>query len=61
MFNPLIRSRLRDAIGRTVLCGDAMEQTKAGSGLKYMFFDSDLYREMAQRAFLAPLGSQGAG
>ena len=60
LFNPLVRSRLRDAIGRTVLCGDAMEQTKAGAGHKYMFFDSDLYREMAQRAFLAPLGSNGS-
>lgn len=32
IFNPFVRTRLRDAIGRTVLCGDAMEQTKAGSG-----------------------------
>jgi len=23
IFNPFVRSRLRDAIGRTVLCGDA--------------------------------------
>lgn len=59
MFNPFVRSRLRDAIGRTVLCGDAKEQTVAGSGVKYMFFDSDVYRETAQRAFLSPLGSQG--
>ena len=59
LFNPFIRSRLRDAIGRTILCGDAKEQNAAGSGVKYMFFDSDVYRETAQRAFLSPLGSQG--
>lgn len=47
MFNPFVRSRLRDSIGRTVLCGDAKEQTVAGSGVKYMFFDSDVYRETA--------------
>lgn len=23
MFNPFVRSRLRDAIGKTVLCGDS--------------------------------------
>ena len=59
IFNPFVKSRLRDAIGRTVLCGDAKEQAIAGSGVKYMFFDSDVYRETAQRAFLSPLGSQG--
>lgn len=59
MFNPGMRSRLRDAIGRTILCGDTKEQTKAGSGYKYMFFDSDVYRECAQRAFLTALGAPG--
>lgn len=59
VFNPFMRSRLRDAIGRTILCGDQMEQQKSGAGHKYMFFDSDVYREMVQRAFLSPLGSQG--
>ena len=32
IFNPFVRSRLRDAIGRTVLCGDSAEHIKAGSG-----------------------------
>ena len=32
VFNPLVRSRLRDAQGRTVLCGDAAEHVKAGAG-----------------------------
>lgn len=46
VFNPFMRSRLRDAIGRTILCGDQAEQYKSGAGHKYMFFDSDAYREM---------------
>jgi hypothetical protein len=32
LFNPYVRSRLRDAIGRTVLCGNADEHVKSGSG-----------------------------
>lgn len=59
IFNPFVKSRLRDAVDRTVLCGDQREQIKAGSGAKYIFFDSDVYRERCQRAFLSPLGSPG--
>ena len=47
IFNPFVRSRLRNEQNRTVLCGDAMEKVKAGSGKKYMFWDSDIYREAA--------------
>jgi len=47
VFNPFVRSRLRDAIGRTVLCGDAREHVKAGAGSKYVFFDADYYKESA--------------
>jgi hypothetical protein len=32
LFNPYVRSRLRDAIGRTVLCGNNDEHIKSGSG-----------------------------
>ena len=60
MFNPFVRTRLREAIGRTVLCGDAKEHIKAGSGCKYVFFDADLYKELAQRAFLSEAGSPGS-
>lgn len=59
-FNPYVRSRLRDAAGKTVLCGDAREQIKAGAGQKYVFFDADFYKEMAQRAFLNEVGSAGS-
>lgn len=60
MFNPYVRSRLRDAIGRTVLCGDAREHVKAGAGFKYVFFDADFYKETAQKALLCPSGAAGS-
>lgn len=58
-FNAFSRSRLRDAQNRTVLCGDPAEHARAGSGQKYMFWDSDYYREKVQRAILTPLGGLG--
>lgn len=59
-FNPFVRSRLRDAINRTVLCGDAQEHLKKGSGTKYVFFDSDFWKTSVQKAFLAPIMSPGS-
>lgn len=58
-FNPNYKSRLRNAIGRTVLCGDAREHIQSGSGDKWMFFDSDYFKESAHRSLLAPIGSPG--
>lgn len=58
-FNAFSRSRLRDAQNRTVLCGDPAEHAKPGSGQKYLFFDSDYYREKVHRALLTPLGGPG--
>ena len=60
MFNPFVRSRLRDAIGKTVLCGDAQEHVKNGAGKKYVFFDADFYKEAAQKALLCPIGAVGS-
>ena len=60
LFNPFVRSRLRDAIGRTVLCGSPEEHVKSGSGTKYVFFDADLHKEMAQRAFMSEIGAPGS-
>lgn len=58
-FNAFSRSRLADARNRTVLCGSPAEHARAGSGDKYLFFDSDFYREKVQRALLTPLGGLG--
>lgn len=60
IFNPFVRSRLRDAIGRTVLCGSPEEHIKSGAGNKYVFFDADLCKEMAQRAFMSELDAPGS-
>lgn len=60
MFNGYVRSRLRDAINNTVLCGDAAEHVKSGAGKKYIFWNSDYYRETAQKAMLAKVGSIGS-
>lgn len=60
VFNPFVRSRLREASNKTVLCGDALEHLKAGAGHKYTFFDADYYKETAQKALLSPLGAAGS-
>lgn len=60
IFNPFVRSRLRDSIGRTVLCGDAQEHVKSGAGQKYVFFDADFYKEAAQKALICPIGAVGS-
>lgn len=59
MFNPNAKSRLRDAVNSTVLCGDAKERAMPGAGQKYIFFDSDYYKEKFQRAAISPLGAPG--
>ena len=59
-FNPLVRSRLKNAVGRTVLCGDEKEKIKSGSGYKWIFFDSDRFREGVQRSLLIEAGNIGS-
>ena len=59
-FNPLVRSRLKNAVGRTVLCGDDKEKVKSGSGYKWIFFDSDYFRESVHRSFLIESGNIGS-
>lgn len=60
MFNPYVRTRLRDAINNTILCGDAQEHVKAGAGRKYQFWNSDYWREAVHKAWLMAPGSQGS-
>lgn len=59
-FNPLVRSRLRNAVGETVLCGDSQELLKSGSGKKWLAWNADFYKETAQRALLSVPGSSGS-
>ena len=43
-----------------MLCGSPEEHVKSGSGTKYVFFDADLHKEMAQRAFMSEIGAPGS-
>lgn len=59
-FNPLVKSRLRNAVSRTVLCGDEMEKLKKGSSKKWMLFDSDYYREQFEKSLLIECENTGS-
>ena len=60
LYRSFMRTRLKEDVNRTLLCGDADEHKKAGTGKKYTFFDSDLYHEKAQQGFLQELGNLGS-
>lgn len=47
-------------MNRTVLCGDKDEQKVAGSGHKWVYFDSDLFHEKVQKGFLQNIGNVGS-
>lgn len=55
-----MRTRLKEDVNRTLLCGDEDEHKRAGTGKKYTFFDSDLYHEKAQKGFLQEIGNIGS-
>ena len=59
MFNPYVRSRLRDALYDTVLAGDPQEHVQSGAGAKYIIWNADKWRSTAQKAILAPYPTQG--
>lgn len=59
VYNPFVRSRLRDDVNGTILCGDPAEHLKSGTGKKWLVVNADKWRETAHKAILAPLGSAG--
>ena len=59
LYNPYLRSKLRTDIARTVLCGDEREHLKSGAGKRWVYWDSDFYRERVQSGFLKPIGLAG--
>lgn len=59
VFSGQVRSRLRDEVRMTVLCGDAAEHAQPGTGRRYTYWNSDYYREAVQKAFLQPPGAAG--
>lgn len=60
VFNPFVRSKLRDAVGNTILCGDAQAHAGNSLGVRYVFWDADKYKMAVHKAILAPSGSIGA-
>lgn len=54
-----VKSRLRSASGRSVLCGDERERLKSGAGRKWVNFDSDLAHLTAQKSLKLPPGAVG--
>ena len=59
-FRTKLSSRLKEAVNRTLLCGDKDEQRVSGSGRKWMTFDSDWFHEQTQKGFLTSLGNFGS-
>ena len=59
-YRSYMRTRLKEDVNRTLLCGDDDERKKAGSGKKYTFFDSDLYHEKVQQGFMQEIGNLGS-
>lgn len=59
-YRSFMRTRLKEDVNRTLLCGNEDEHKVAGSGRKYTFFDSDLYHSKVQLGFLQALGNVGS-
>lgn len=51
-FNPMVRSRIRDALNETVLCSDPQKG-------KWIAWNADHYRESMQRAWATETGGHG--
>ena len=47
-------------MNRTLLCGDEDEHRQAGTGRRWIFFDSDYYHERVQKGFLQEFGNIGS-
>lgn len=59
-FRAYPKSRLKEPLNDTVLCGDYDERKRSGSGRKYCVFNSDLYHEKVQKGFLQSIGNLGS-
>ena len=60
LYRSFMKTRLKEDVNRTLLCGNEDEHKIAGSGRKYTFFDSDLYHEKVHKGFLQALGNVGS-
>lgn len=60
IYSPYVRSRLKEDVNQTLLCGDDNEHKKSGTGRRWTFFNSDFYHELAQKSFLQEVGNVGS-
>lgn len=59
-YRSFMRSRLKEDVNRTLLCGDEDERKKSGTGRRWTYHDSDMYHEQAQKGFLQEVGNIGS-
>ena len=60
VWSDSVRSRLRSATGRAILCGDEAEHLRAGSGRKWVAWDADVGKSQVLKAIkVAPYGIGG--
>ena len=60
VYTSFTKSRLKEDVNQTLLCGDAAEHAKSGTGRKWIFFNSDYYHELVQKSFLQEVGNMGS-
>ncbi len=56
LFNPYVRTRIRDAVNNTVLCGD---RDADGQKRRWVVFNADIWKESAHAAWNQELGADG--
>jgi len=59
-YRSFLRSRLKEDVNRTLLCGDEEERKRSGTGRRWMYHDADLFHEQAQKGFLQEVGNIGS-
>lgn len=59
-FRDHVRSRLKDSINNTVLCGDDDERRVPGSGRRWVYHNSDYFHQCVQQGFLTEYGNIGS-
>lgn len=60
MFRDHIRSRLKECVNNTLLCGDDDERRKMGTGRKWCYHNSDWFHQCVQQGFLTAYGNIGS-
>ena len=59
VFYQFPKSRLRQPINDTVLCGDPEERVRTGAGRKWIAWNADKHKTASHKALIAPPMSRG--